>query len=304
MSELEIRYLYGTAWKEELTEACVLSALSAGYRAIDTANQRKHYDEEAVGRAIVSGYSQFGLKREDLFLQTKFTFARGQDHRKPYDESAPFKDQVNQSIQSSLRHLQTDFIDSYVLHGPSSHAGLTNADLETWQAMQENLGRGYVRSLGISNVSFDQLAELCQKVTVQPKFVQNRCFATTLWDKEVREFCLAKGIHYQGFSLLTANSNFLAGRVIRPEGRNVPQLILPDGATDAALEGLHPEVRAILKQTGKNIQQVIFRFAQQIGMIPITGTRSVDHLRSNLEIDEMVLSASQLRTLETIAFLE
>ena len=71
--------LYGTAWKEERTEALVLAALRAGLRGIDTANQRKHYVETGVGAAIA------GFPRDQLFLQTKFTFVDGQDHRLPFD---------------------------------------------------------------------------------------------------------------------------------------------------------------------------------------------------------------------------
>src|SRR5438270_7679767 len=93
--------LYGTAWKEDATESLVKGALASGFRAIDTANQRKHYFEEAVGRGIARG----GVARDQLFVQTKFTFRDGQDHRLPYDERAPIADQVAQSFASSLDHL-------------------------------------------------------------------------------------------------------------------------------------------------------------------------------------------------------
>ncbi len=277
--KIEPGFIYGTAWKEELTETCVFSALAAGYRAIDTANQRKHYNEEGVGKALARAYSELGLKREDLFLQSKFTYARGQDHRLPYDKNAPLKLQVQQSFESSLQHLQTDTLDSYILHGPSSSSGLTDSDWETWGAMEVLGLSGKVKHLGISNVNYAQLIELYEKSSIKPTFVQNRCFAETGWDKTIREFCVSKKIIYQGFSLLTANSNFLVGE-------------------------LHPEVCATLKQTGKNIQQVIFRFAQQLGMLPITGTRSPLHMKSNLEICDLVLTDDQMRTLESIAFLD
>jgi hypothetical protein len=108
--------LYGTAWKEERTRELTSQALAAGYRGIDTANQRKHYVEAAVGEAIAAS----GVPRAALFVQTKFTYQRGQDHRLPYDPAAPLADQVAQSFASSCEHLGTDVIDSYVLHGPWS----------------------------------------------------------------------------------------------------------------------------------------------------------------------------------------
>ena len=131
--KIDLGFLYGTAWKEDLTESCVLNAIAAGYRAIDTANQRKHYFEEGVGSALARAKLELGITRDNLFLQTKFTFARGQDHRKPYDVNAPFKDQVQQSFDSSLLNLKTDYLDSYVLHGPSTNYGLTDLDWETWK---------------------------------------------------------------------------------------------------------------------------------------------------------------------------
>ena len=82
-------FLYGTAWKERETQRLTESALRQGFRGIDTANQRRHYDEAAVGRAIALPVENGLLAREDLFLQTKFTFQPGQDHRLPYDPGLP-----------------------------------------------------------------------------------------------------------------------------------------------------------------------------------------------------------------------
>src|SRR3954464_6756463 len=110
------RFLYGTAWKEDRTQALVELALQQGFRGIDTANQRRHYHEAAVGEAIASALRAGLLTRDELFVQTKFTFRRGQDHRLPYDPAAPIATQVTQSFASSLEHLGVEVIDSYVLH--------------------------------------------------------------------------------------------------------------------------------------------------------------------------------------------
>ncbi|MDO8494746.1 MAG: aldo/keto reductase, partial [Deltaproteobacteria bacterium] len=93
--------IYGTAWKENATTELVQTAVTAGFRAIDTANQPKHYQEALVGSALVTLAKQ-GITREQLFLQTKFTPADGQDHRIPYDPTTALKDQVWQSFNSSL----------------------------------------------------------------------------------------------------------------------------------------------------------------------------------------------------------
>ena len=127
------RFLYGTAWKEDRTEALVRQALDAGFRGIDTANQRRHYFEAAVGSAVAAWCDAGQGRREDLFLQTKFTSLGGQDHRLPYDAGADPATQVRQSFASSLEHLRTTYVDSYVLHGPSSRRGLTDEDWEVWR---------------------------------------------------------------------------------------------------------------------------------------------------------------------------
>src|SRR6478672_7276459 len=95
------RFLYGTAWKEQETERLTELALRQGFRGIDTANQRRHYDEAAVGRAVAASVAGGLVTREDVFLQTKFTFQGGQDHRLPYDPRAPITIQVEQSFASS-----------------------------------------------------------------------------------------------------------------------------------------------------------------------------------------------------------
>src|SRR5437899_7131216 len=143
--------VYGTAWKEDDTARLATMAIDAGFRGIDTANQRRHYVEADVGEALAGALAAASLRREDVFLQTKFTYVDGQDHRLPYDPSASLATQVEQSFASSLQHLGFDYLDPYVLHGPSVRHGLTEDDWETWQAMERLQGAGKTRLLGISN---------------------------------------------------------------------------------------------------------------------------------------------------------
>src|SRR5262245_20678473 len=203
------RFLYGTAWKEEQTARLTGLALRQGFRGIDAANQRRHYHEAAVGRAVAAAVDAGLVAREDLFLQTKFTFRAGQDHRLPYDPGAPVRTQVEQSFASSREHLGAAVIDSYLLHGPTQRSGLAAADWEAWRAMEALHEGGRVRLLGVSNFTLDQLRRLCEQARVPPRFVQNRCYAERGWDRGVRAFCAAHGLLYQGFSLLTTNQEVL-----------------------------------------------------------------------------------------------
>ncbi len=260
-------FLYGTAWKEERTEPLVALALRAGFRGIDTANQRRHYVEAAVGDAVRAAQ---GIARGDLFLQTKFTHQEGQDHRLPYDAGADVAVQVRESFDSSLRHLGATYVDSYVLHGPSVRRGLGPRDVGAWRAMEALHQGGEVRLLGVSNVSLEQLTALCDLAVVPPAFVQNRCYASTGWDRAIRAFCAGKGITYQAFSLLTANAREL--------GR--------------------PELRRIVESTGRTVAQVVFRFAIQAGMVPLTGTSSEQHMREDLSVHDFELRRDDMSAIE------
>jgi diketogulonate reductase-like aldo/keto reductase len=259
-------FLYGTAWKEDATEGLVVEALDAGFRGIDTANQRKHYFEEGVGRALDAKFREGFLRREELFLQTKFTFRDGQDHRLPYDEDAPIADQVAQSFEKSLEHLGVTSIDSLVLHGPSRRDGLGRDDHAAWRAMEALVATGRVKLLGMSNVTARQVADFVAFAEVAPAFVQNRCYASDGWDREVRAACDDHGIVYQGFSLLTANRSVLSG---------IP-------------------LSKIALRRGRTPEQIVFRFAQQVGMLPITGSRDPLHMREDLAIHDLILDADEL----------
>jgi diketogulonate reductase-like aldo/keto reductase len=261
--------LYGTAWKEEATESLVFGALTAGFRGIDTANQRKHYDEVGVGRGI-SRALEAGIRRDALFIQTKFTHRDGQDHRLPYDPAAPVAEQVAQSFASSLDHLGVGYLDSLVLHGPSQRDGLAPADREAWRAIEAIAGDGGARLIGVSNVTDRQLIELVELARVPPAFVQNRCYASRGWDRAVRRLCTERGIVYQGFSLLTANRDVVA----------------------------HHAVRRIAARHGRSPAQVILRFARQVGMLPLTGTTSPRHMRDDLAVDEFALAATEVSAIE------
>lgn len=266
------RFLYGTAWKEDKTERLTTLALRQGFRGIDTANQRRHYHEAAVGQAV-SAATKCGLVvRKDLFLQTKFTFRPGQDHRLPYDPKAPIPIQVEQSFASSLEHLGTEVIDSYLLHGPTQRVGLAAADWAAWRAMEAIHDSGRARLLGVSNVSLEQLDCLCREARVRPRFVQNRCYAVRSWDRSVRQYCAANDLVYQGFSLLTANREVLA----------------------------RPELTRIAVRHGRTSSQIVFRFALDVGMLPLTGTTDVDHMRSDLEVFDFRLDRDEVERIENL----
>ena len=267
------QFFYGTAWKEDETQRLTELAMQRGFRGIDTANQRRHYHESAVGQAISAAVANAIVVRDDLFLQTKFTFRRGQDHRLPYDPEASIATQVEQSFASLLEHLGTEHVDAYLLHGPTSSVGLTSDDWAAWRAMEAIHDSGRARVIGLSNVTLEQLECFYQEARVQPRIVQNRCYAVQSWDRQVRKFCATKGLVYQAFSLLTANRPTLAA----------------------------PELARIAARHARTVPQIVFRFALDIGMIPLTGTTNAEHMRADLDVFEFSLEPTEIEQIERLA---
>mgnify|MGYP002630689667 CR=1 FL=1 len=257
--------IFGTAWKKEQTSALVLAALRAGYRGIDTACQPKHYNEAGVGEAIVSS----GLLRDAIYLQTKYTPVSGQDPaRIPYDKTAPLDVQVKQSVAVSLNNLRTDWIDCLVLHSPLA----THRDtMVVWRAMEQALAAGHVRSLGVSNCyDLDTFQRLYDEAKTKPTVLQNRFYRDSGHDTALRAFCAAHGVRYQSFWTLTGN----------------PSAVSSDA------------VRKVAETHACTPQQVWFAFVGALGIVPLTGSRSEEHLRQDLDLPS--LATAEVRELEAL----
>jgi diketogulonate reductase-like aldo/keto reductase len=265
--------LYGTAWKKDPTAALTELALRTGFRGVDTANQLRHYHEAGVGEGLAAAYDAGVVTRSDLFLQTKFTYRQGQDHRLPYDPAARLSVQVEQSMSSSLEHLGTTYVDSFVLHGPAWRQGWSPDDAEVWEAMRQERDARRARLLGVSNVGSHHLEQMMAVHNEAPAFVQNRCFAVTGWDSDVRRFCRERGVTYQGFSLLTANMEVLE----------------------------HPVVTDPAAKLNATPAQLIFAFARAIGILPLTGTTNLEHMKQDLASRELELPPKVIKAIEHIA---
>lgn len=260
------RLLYGTAWKKDATAGLVTQALEMGFRGIDTACQPKHYHEPGVGDGIAAVLQSGTLRRDDIYLQSKYTPLNGHDPaRIPYDPKAPLARQVAQSLQTSLHNLQTDYLDCLILHSPLADRAQL---LEVWHAMEECVRNGVVRQLGISNCYDPELlAFLYARATLQPVVVQNRFYAETSYDVIIRRFCAEREMIYQSFWTLTANPHLLACDTIQ----------------------------TLATRHRRSSAQIFFRYLTQIGIVPLTGTTSATHMREDLAIFEFVLSEEECR---------
>jgi len=257
------KIIYGTAWKKERTTELVIQAVQAGFRGIDTACQPKHYAEERVGEALMP-LKKEGIKREDLYIQTKFTPLAGQDPNNiPYDKNASLETQVADSFTRSKKNLQTDYVDTLLLHSPLfPHANL----LSVYRAMEKIQQDGGALQLGISNCyDLGVLKRLYEDVQIKPAVVQNRFYPDSDFDKELRAWCDAHAVIYQSFWSLTANPYILASEV----------------------------VVNLAKEYNKTQAQIFFNFLSLEGIVPLSGTTSQTHMRQDLDIFSFELSLSQ-----------
>jgi diketogulonate reductase-like aldo/keto reductase len=256
--------LYGTAWKKERTAELVERALGLGFRGVDTACQPKHYDEAGVGAGVTAALAN-GVTRAELFLQTKFTPIGGQDPKRvPYDPKASIEQQVQESHAVSLVNLRTTYIDCLVLHSPLATFERT---LEVWRAFEQLVDAGSVRALGISNCyELPVLERLWQEARVKPRVVQNRFYQDTGFDRGIRAFCRERSLYYQSFWTLSANPHILA----------------------------HEHVQRAASGHDVTPAQVLFRALTQLGVVPLTGTKSEVHMREDLAIFEFTMTPQEL----------
>ncbi len=264
------RLIYGTAWKRSDTARLVALAIRQGFRGIDTACQPKHYDEAGVGEGLAVGLAE-GVRREEIYLQSKFTSLSGQDpQRIPYVPHAPLADQVAESFAVTLRNLRSDYLDCLVLHSPLPTGEET---LEAWRAIESIFDAGGIRQAGLSNCySLAELEQLWSSARIKPAVLQNRFYADTGYDRELREFCREHGVVYQSFWTLSANARMLA----------------------------HPAMASAASAHKRTPAQILFRYLTELGVVPLTGTRSEKHMREDLAILDFELSPAERAAIDQL----
>ncbi|KAF2459664.1 aldo-keto reductase-like protein [Lineolata rhizophorae] len=254
-------FIYGTAWKKGNTTALVKEALAAGFKAVDTAGQPKHYEEDLVGDALRETFKLGKLRRESIFLQTKFTSPPGHDlNNMPYDINSPLDTQLRDSISSSLYNLRPSdspdsvndsYIDCLLLHSPLRTMQTT---LQAWSLLETYVPH-QIRSLGISNVTAPELQAIYESAKVKPAVVQNRFYPATRYDVPVRDFCTKNGILYESFWTLTAN----------------PQLRMSE------------PVRGLSQLAGVSGEVALYALVMDLGIAVLNGTTSAQRMREDLE---------------------
>lgn len=264
------KMIYGTAWKKDKTAQLVKEAILTGFRGIDTACQPRHYQENLVGKGIQEALKE-GLKREDLYIQTKFTPIDGQDkNNMPYLENDSISTQVEKSFETSKKNLKTNYIDTYILHSPVFPGSKL---LNVWNTMSNFKKSNEVGQLGISNCyDLDVLKYLYEKVEVKPAILQNRFYSQTMYDTELRAWCKEKGIIYESFWSLTANSHILESELFSN----------------------------LTIKYNKSAASIFYRFLNQIDIIPLNGTTSKNHMIEDLKIFNFSLEKEDIEAINSM----
>ncbi|KAI8106531.1 hypothetical protein M9435_001074 [Picochlorum sp. BPE23] len=262
-------------WKAEKGEVrdAVYSALKCGYRHIDCASVYQNEDE--VGDAIHYVTSRMLVDRKDLFICSKVWNT---------DHSAK---RVREACMASLRALKVDYLDLYLIHWPvTGNVGDTvqPSIRETWEAMESLVRDGLVRSIGVSNFSSKKLQDILSYCTVKPSVCQVEVHPYHRND-ELLSWCRDHGIHVTAFSPLGSPDS----ESIFP--RKVPAVLMQD-----------PRVKRVAERTGKNVGQVLIRWALQHGTSVIPKSTNPSRISGNLDVLDWELPPWEYNLLSGMAF--
>ena len=231
---------------EDRVVALVKDAIESGYRLIDTAVA--YGNEQKIGLAI----KEAEISREELFITTKVP-----PMIKLYDD-------VLRVIEQSLVNLQTDYIDLLLIHGPNPNPFVQSdnkyyeENLECWKAMEDAVGKGYVRSIGVSNFTSDDIRNILEHGTIKPAVNQIRVHIGDV-PEETIQYCKKKDI------LIEAYSPLGSGRLSENE-----------------------EVQKIAKQYDVSVQQLAIRFDLQLDTLPLPRSTRKKHMVSNVDVDFVI----------------
>lgn len=233
---------------DEECENSISEALARGVRLIDTAYIYRN--EESVGEAVRNS----GIDREEIFVTTKLYPSQFSN--------------ASSAIDEALDRLDIEYIDLMLLHHPGDN------DVEAYQAMEEAVADGKIRSIGLSNWYIEELEEFLPQITITPALVQNEIHPY-YQDTEVIDYIQSLGIVVEGWYPL-------GGR----------------GHTAELLE--NPVISDIAETHGKSSAQIILRWNLQRGVVVIPGSSNPDHIQENTELYDFELTQSEMEKISDL----
>lgn len=231
-----------------LCEQCVYDAIEAGYRSIDTA--AAYGNEEAVGRAI----KRSGVPREDLFITTKLWI------------SDAGYDKAKKAFEASMKCLQLDYLDLYLIHQPF------NDYYGAWRAMEELYKEGSIRSIGVSNFMPDRLVDLIlhNEITPAVNQVETNPFYQQI---EAEAFMQEKGVQIESWAPFAEGKN------------NMFQ---------------NETLAAIASKYGKSIAQVVLRWLIQRNIVVIPKSIRKERIIENFNVFDFELTKEDMKKIAAL----
>ncbi len=243
-------------------------ALEVGFRHLDGAEVYRN--EDVVGDAMREAFEAGTVNREELFVTTKLW---NNNHR---------PDRVKVAFEASLRRLQLEYLDCYLIHTPFAFppgdeqhprneqdepiydAGVTL--VETWRAMERLVDEGRCRAIGLSDITLPKLKEIVAVARIKPAVVQVECHPY-LPEWELLDFCQQHGMVLLAFA---------------PLGHGMEPRITDD-----------PVIKAIAQRVDKTPAQVALAWAVQRGTALLTTSTNPTHIRENFDISLLPEDAMQ-----------
>ncbi len=231
-----------------VAEQSVRSALNVGYRHIDTA--RAYRNEESVGKVV----RESGIARDEIFVTTKLWNSDVREGR------------TRAAFEESLKRLNMDYIDLYLIHWPAE--GFEAA----WLEMEALYREGKIRAIGVSNFHGHHIDRLMKNATITPMINQFECHPL-LSQKPLREYCRSKGIVCQAWS--------------------------PLGGTGGNLLD-HAALRVLALHYNKSVAQIVLRWDIQGGLITIPKSVHPERIAANMDIFDFELSAEDMAAIDAL----
>lgn len=243
------------------------------------------YNEAGVGH----GWKESGIPRNEIYLQTLFVSQSTENYKAqnchletvcPPSSGISIEEQVKLSIQTSLHNLQTDYIDSVLVHNFRAKLQPYEEALQAWRVLEDYVDKGVIRHLGIVSVhDKEYLTKLHSDAKVKPAIIQNRFHSNRSYDISLRPVFKELGFQQnQLFWILTGS----AGGKVRSNA----------------------VVKQLADKKGVSPQVLLYSFTMQIGGAPLIGCKSIEHMKEDVDAlltnkiiwqkDELVTMASVL----------
>ncbi|KAJ1453955.1 NADP-dependent oxidoreductase domain-containing protein [Pelagophyceae sp. CCMP2097] len=293
-------------WKSEVgkTGAAVEAAIRAGYRLIDCAND--YGNEKEIGETLTKLFAEGVVTREDLFIQAKLW----NSNHKP--------DHVRLDLAATLKDLQIDYVDNFVIHWPMAcpSSGLAAAldehgafpapkekgsmfpleengmycsdndshFVETWHVMEQLVEEKLCKAIGLSNFNKKQVAEVVACATLhKPATLQNECHAF-LQQKDLVDYCKSEGIAFQAYSPL--------GSADRPWAKTGSLTSGPPAGGHELLE--HPAILKVAKRLKKSAAQVVLRWHFQRDVCTVAKSVTPARISANIQFFDFELTPADM----------